>query len=72
MEYIFRKATITDAAQIWAILQQAIQRRKADGSKQWQDGYPNPEIIKQDIDNAVGYVLIKEETIVGYTAVIIN
>jgi hypothetical protein len=27
------------------ILQQAIARRKADGSNQWQDGYPNPEVI---------------------------
>jgi hypothetical protein len=31
--------------QIWIILQQAIARRKADGSNQWQDGYPNPEVI---------------------------
>jgi hypothetical protein len=31
------------------ILQQAIARRKADGSNQWQDGYPNPEVILNDI-----------------------
>jgi hypothetical protein len=29
--------------------QQAIARRKADGSNQWQDGYPNPEVILNDI-----------------------
>jgi hypothetical protein len=23
-----------------------IARRKADGSNQWQDGYPNPEVIQ--------------------------
>ena len=50
MNYNFRKATITDAPKIWIILQQAILRRKADGSNQWQDGYPNPEIIQQDIE----------------------
>ncbi|HAI81103.1 MAG TPA: GNAT family N-acetyltransferase, partial [Chryseobacterium sp.] len=39
-EINFRKATPEDAGQIWQILQQAIRRRKNDGSRQWQDGYP--------------------------------
>jgi GNAT superfamily N-acetyltransferase len=72
MEYNFRKATLLDASRIWEILQQAILRRRADGSSQWQDGYPNPEIIKKDIENYQGYVLTEGENIIGYTAVIIN
>jgi hypothetical protein len=31
------------------ILQQAIARRKADGSNQWQMVIPNPEVILNDI-----------------------
>jgi hypothetical protein len=28
--------------------------RKEDGGNQWQDGYPNPDVIQNDIDqNAV-------------------
>lgn len=72
MNYHFRKATITDAPKIWIILQQAILRRKADGSNQWQDGYPNPEIIQQDIEKGIGYVLTDDNIIIGYTAVLIN
>jgi GNAT superfamily N-acetyltransferase len=72
MNYTFKKANITDIPEIWAILQNAIVRRKKDGSNQWQDGYPNPEVIKKDIENGVGYVLTEGETIIGYSAILIN
>lgn len=63
MEYNFRKAKQDDAPRIWDILQQAITRRKEDGSKQWQDGYPNPDVVQNDIDKGIGYsaVLINDE-----------
>ena len=72
MNSILRKATIEDIDQIWTILQQAIARRKKDGSDQWQDGYPNQKVIQQDIEKVFGYVLTYDETIVGYTAILIN
>ena len=72
MNYHFRKAEISESSRIWEILQQAIQRRKGDGSNQWQDGYPNLDIVKQDIEKGVGFVLTNRETIVGYSAVLIN
>ncbi len=72
MKYQFRKAEISDAAQIWEILRTAIARRKADGSNQWQDGYPNQEAVMKDIERGEGYVLTDGEAIAGYSAVIIN
>lgn len=72
MEYIFRKATSKDLPQIWTILQQAIQRRKEDGSNQWQDGYPNPTVIEKDIAGDAGFVLAAGNTIAGYVAILIN
>lgn len=72
MEYTFRKAQKEDAAQIWDILQQAIVRRREDGSRQWQDGYPNPEVVSNDIEKGVGYVLTDDEKVIGYSAVLIN
>jgi GNAT superfamily N-acetyltransferase len=72
MEYTFRKAQPSERSQIWEILQHAILRRKADGSDQWQDGYPNPDVIQQDIDKGAGFVLAKGEEVVGYSALIIN
>ncbi len=72
MNYNFRKATLSEINPIWDILQQAIIRRKKDGSNQWQDGYPNLEVVKKDIEKESGYVLTEGETIVGYIAVLIN
>ena len=61
----FRKAINADLPQIWIIIQQAIQRRKEEGSNQWQDGYPNEEVIKNDLHNNYGYVLTSNKNIVG-------
>ena len=72
MNYNFRKSTPEDIPHIWEILKGAIDRRKKDGSDQWQDGYPNQEVIQQDIEKGIGYVLTDNETIVGYTAILIN
>jgi RimJ/RimL family protein N-acetyltransferase len=71
-DFQFRKAITEDAESIWQILQDAIQRRKADGSNQWQDGYPNPAVVNADIEKEAGYVLLEEHKIVGYVSIMIN
>ena len=70
--YQFRKALLSEITTIWEIIQHAIERRKNDGSQQWQDGYPNNEIIENDINNGEGFVLTDGNTIIGYCAVLIN
>jgi len=72
MNYHFRKATSSEIPEIWAILQAAIARRKEEGSNQWQDGYPNPEIIQKDINKDGAFVLTDENVIVGYCSILIN
>lgn len=72
MNYSFRKAVTSEIPAIWEILKQAIARRKEDGSEQWQDGYPNPEVVKKDINSGHGFVLTEGDSIVGYSAVLIN
>jgi GNAT superfamily N-acetyltransferase len=67
---ILRKATITELAPIWEILQDAIAQRKKDGSTQWQDGYPNPATIKEDINKGNAYVLVQDDLIIAYAAII--
>lgn len=61
-----------DLEEIWRIIQHAIARRKADGSNQWQDGYPNPDVLALDISKHQGFVLREEHVIIGYAAVMIN
>ncbi|MCO5247490.1 MAG: GNAT family N-acetyltransferase [Chitinophagales bacterium] len=68
----FRKAHSSDIFIVWDILQQAIARRKADGSNQWQDGYPNPQIIQRDIEKDAAFVLVNGKEIIGYIAIFIN
>jgi len=65
-----RLASINELDAIWNIIKQAIAQRKKDGSDQWQNGYPNELTIKDDIQNAVGYVLVENNIIVTYAAII--
>jgi GNAT superfamily N-acetyltransferase len=72
MTYKFKKATMDQVDEIWKILNDAILRRKADGSNQWQDGYPNVNVVKSDIENGLGYVVTSDERVVAYCALIFN
>lgn len=62
-------ATEDDLPFIWKIIQKAILRRKKDGSTQWQDGYPNIETIKDDINNRVGFIAKIDENLVAYAVI---
>ena len=70
--FILRKAEPNDQETIWEILQQAILRRKNDGSSQWQDGYPNSDTVRTDIENEFGYLLEIDGEIAAYSALIFN
>ncbi|MDR2269620.1 MAG: GNAT family N-acetyltransferase [Sphingobacterium sp.] len=72
MDYIFKKAEQIELPEIWRILQEAIQKRKDEQSNQWQDGYPNIEVIQNDIYKEAAYVLKADEEIIGYCAIFIN
>lgn len=71
-EIKLRKAAIEDRDIIWNILQQAIERRKKDGSTQWQNGYPNLDTVESDIAKGFGYVLTVGGKIAVYAALILN
>lgn len=72
MKIHIRKATLKDIPTIWEILQQAIRRRREDGSIQWQDGYPNPDVVTHDIEKGSGYVLSEEDKLIAYGSIAIN
>lgn len=68
--YLFRKAEPSDAPKIWQIIEQAINRRRLDGSNQWQDGYPNLTTIENDIAKCWGCVIEIQNKIAAYAAFI--
>jgi len=70
-EIKFRKAVLSDADRIWQIILEAKAQMKRLGSKQWQDDYPTPEIIRRDIDTGYGYVLEKEN-VIAYSALVFD
>jgi GNAT superfamily N-acetyltransferase len=65
-----QKATLSETTAIWNILQQAIEQRRRDGSEQWQNGYPNEQTVVDDLRDGYGYVLVQDQVIIGYAAII--
>lgn len=67
-----RKAQPADAQIIWQILKDAIYQRKLDGSAQWQNGYPNPDTVQNDIAKSIGYVYTQNDEIIAYAAIVFD
>ena len=67
-----RKARQNELPAIWEIIQFAIAQRKLDGSTQWQDGYPNPNSLQNDLDQGYAYVVAEGDTILVYAAIIFD
>ena len=67
---ILRPAQSSDSGKIWEILQEAIAQRKAEGSEQWQNGYPNPDTIQEDLDHHFAYVLEDGGQVIAYAAIL--
>lgn len=68
-----RLATAEDQPDIWEIFKHAIELRRQQGSTQWQDGYPNPATIANDIKKQQGFVFLAQNgSILAYAAIIKN
>ncbi|AUJ33063.1 MAG: GNAT family N-acetyltransferase [Liquorilactobacillus nagelii] len=63
-----RPATLTDLPAMMGIIEEARQLLAVDNIPQWQDGYPNKESIKQDIENEIAYVLVNDQQVAGVAA----
>lgn len=65
----FRKAMESDIDNIMKIIKQAQDYFNEEGIDQWQNNYPNPQVIRADIERGYGYVLLKEGKVVGTVSV---
>ena len=68
--YNFRKSKMADVMAIMHIIDAAKNSLKDQGINQWQDGYPNEEIISADILAGDSFVLEIDEEIVATVALI--
>jgi RimJ/RimL family protein N-acetyltransferase len=66
----FKQAEMKDIPQIMEIIQAAQKYLKQNGIDQWQNNYPNPDSLKEDIKNNNSY-LIKDGDKIAATAAII-
>lgn len=68
-----RKGAVADLPVIMTIMDQARIAQRKIGFRQWEDDYPSPRIILDDIDSGRGYVWIDStNTPVGYATIVIN
>lgn len=63
-----RKSTEKDLKNIMQIIDEAKVFLKNNNVDQWQNGYPNEEVILNDIKNDSSYVLEDSDEIIGTTA----
>ncbi len=68
MTLVFRKTTAEDLPAVMKIITDAKALLAAAGSPQWQNGYPNEETIKNDIEEGISYVLLVDGVVAGTMA----
>lgn len=68
----FRPAASNDLSRICTIIRQAQEQMRHRGSLQWQNGYPAPGHIQNDISHGYGYVLADNANVWAYGAVIFD
>lgn len=66
---MIRKAVPNDLVRVMEIINMAKAYLKDKGIPQWQNGYPNEESILNDIHKEVGYVLVEDNKVIGYSAI---
>lgn len=68
--FLPRIALEGDLDSIMLLIDHARAHIRTFGINQWQDGYPEREIILADIQNGTGWVFTEDEKIAGYAAII--
>lgn len=70
MQKYTRLAKKDDLSEIMKIIADAKAFLKSSGSPQWQNGYPNEQVILNDIQQQNGYVFIVGNKVAGFAAAI--
>jgi len=65
---LLRKTTPEDIWQVMKIINEGKAYLFENGVDQWQNGYPNENVIAKDIENGYSYVLTSQEEIIGTIA----
>lgn len=66
---ILKKSVKSDIPRIMDIIKQAQAYFKEQNIDQWQNGYPNEEVINNDIEKEQSYIMIKDNEILATTVI---
>ena len=69
---VLRKAAIADIPAMMEIFFQAQASLKALGVNQWQNNYPNVDVVGKDLDNGTAYVLTQDGCVIATATIIFN
>ena len=67
---VISRATLLDTDDIMVVIEEARESIGRLGIDQWQDGYPEPELIASDIEKQIGWVFADGERIAGYAVLL--
>ena len=70
--YQFRKAELSDIDAILVIVAEAQVLLASNGVDQWQDGYPNRDVMMTDIDNGNCYVMLDADRVIAFGVVVFD
>ena len=65
-----RLSTVEDLSEITEIVDEAKAYLGSQGIDQWQNGYPNEDSFRNDINNKVNYVLVNDHNVYGTASII--
>lgn len=65
----FRRSTLADVDDIMKIIKQAQEYLKSQQVTQWQNNYPNIQVVEQDIEDLNGYVIVDDYNVIGTVTV---
>lgn len=67
-----KRAQPADLPTVMEIINHAKARLKAEGSPQWQDGYPNDDTLRHDIAGLACYLLMVDDQVAGTASMIVG
>ena len=65
-----RKATVQDIPGILSLFEQAREYFRLNGIDQWQDGYPDEEVLREDLCTGAGWTFFQDGKLCAYAAII--
>ncbi len=70
--YTFRPAQASDLPRVWELVQQAKVLMDREGRRQWDESYPLPAHLEEDLRHRYAYVLSDRASVIAYAAVVFD